>query len=42
MSLMDLQQLVKQELSSNPTLEVVQPEADAQIGGDGNSGYRKV
>ena len=31
MSLMDLQQLVKQELSSNPTLEVVQPEADAQI-----------
>ncbi len=31
MSLMDLQQLVKQELSANPTLEVQQPEADAQI-----------
>ncbi len=31
MSLMDLQQLVKQELSANPTLEAQQPEADAQI-----------
>lgn len=31
MSLIDLQQLVKQELSSNPTLELMQPQADAQI-----------
>lgn len=31
MSLMDLQQLVKKELSANPTLEAQQPEADAQI-----------
>ena len=26
-----MQQLVKQELSSNPTLELMQPQADAQI-----------
>lgn len=31
MPLLDLQQMVKQELSENPTLELQQPEADAQI-----------